>query len=128
MHRFRLVLVSLFALFFFIAPAFAQNVDEVPLGVRLQEYQVIEQRLTELFKQKEYDKAIEACHRQMQLAPDAPEPHYNVACALARQDQKDQAILELGEAIKLGYADVAHMRTDDDLAILGAIFRRSTTC
>ncbi|HWE01170.1 MAG TPA: hypothetical protein VG326_02080 [Tepidisphaeraceae bacterium] len=120
MRRLRFVLLALVVLIFSVVPARAQtaDADEAPLGKRLQEYQLLEQRLTELFKQKEYDKAAEACHRQMQLVPESPEPHYNLACALARQEQKDAALLELSEAVRLGFTDSAHMREDDDLAAL----------
>jgi len=120
MRRFRSLLLALLALSFSVAPAFAQAAegDPVPLGRRLQEYGALEQRLTDLFKQKEYEKAGELCRKQMVLVPESPEPHYNLACALTRQDQKDAAILELGEAVKLGFTDAAHMREDDDLAAL----------
>ena len=70
------------------------------------------------FQAKDYDKAIQLCQKQLELLPARPEPHYNIACALARQGKKDEALAVLAKAIEGGYADAAHMRQDDDLESL----------
>ena len=110
--------VALCALILGAPTLHADDPPELPLGKRLEEYGKLEQELQTLFKEKEYDKAADVCRKQMLLVPESGEPHYNLACALARLGHKDQALFELGEAVERGFTDAAHMRADDDLATL----------
>lgn len=119
MRRFRVLLFSL-SLLLIVPPAFAQTADgaDTPEDPKLREFIRLDQELVEVFKQKHYDQAIELCHRQLKLVPTSSEPHYNIACALARLGEKDKALDQLKQAIDLGFVDVGHIRQDDDLATL----------
>ena len=79
------------------------------LAKRLEAYGRLQQQLVPLFTQKDYEKASEICRKQMQLVPESAEPHYNLACAMSRLGKKDEALLELGQAVELGFNDLAHM-------------------
>jgi len=85
---------------------------------KAQQYLKMAAEVHAAFEAKEYDKAIELCHKQLELAPNLPDPHYNIACALARQGKKDEAFAELTKGIEAGYSDAAHMRQDADLETL----------
>src|SRR5436190_673454 len=70
------------------------------------------------FANKDYKAAVTACQELIKLQPDSNEAHYNLACALARNDDKDGALTSLAKSIELGYSDADHMGEDDDLASL----------
>jgi Flp pilus assembly protein TadD len=52
------------------------------------------------------------------LVPENPTVHYNLACSLALVGGKAEALDALERAVRLGYADGAHMARDRDLAVL----------
>ena len=54
--------------------------------------------------------------RAIELAPTPPVYHYNLACVLARLGQGAEAIAELKQAVRLGYANRGGMRSDPDLS------------
>lgn len=56
-----------------------------------------------------YDK------RLVQLRPNDPLAHYNLACSFALLKRRDQAIKTLRQAVELGYRDFRYMREDRDL-------------
>jgi dienelactone hydrolase len=91
---------------------------ELPLGKRLEEFAKLQQQLIPRFAAKDWEKIAEICRKQMTLVPESPEPHYNLACTAARLGHKDEALLELGLAVELGFTDATHMREDDDLTTL----------
>ncbi len=62
----------------------------------------------------------EACRAGRALLPDDPTFAYNLACALALQGLRDDALETLREAVTLGFRDVDHIRRDPDLATLRA--------
>ena len=72
------------------APARAAE-PEVPLAKRIEEYGKLQQELIAAFGAKDYDKVAEICRKQMKLVPQSPEPHYNLACALAQTGHQDDA-------------------------------------
>src|SRR5262245_6924968 len=47
--------------------------------------------------------AQKLCEESIKLAPQYPGAHYNLACALARQDKKDEAFASLNKAITCGF-------------------------
>ncbi len=49
------------------------------------------------------------------LQPRDPTVHYNLACSYALLGRKEEAFAELRKAIRLGYSDPGHMRSDPDL-------------
>ncbi len=53
--------------------------------------------------------------RLVELRPDDPLAHYNLACSYALLKRPDQAIRTLRRAIELGYRDFRYIREDRDL-------------
>lgn len=78
----------------------------------------MEQELGKLFAAKEYDKAAEKCRQQIALVPTYAGGYYNLACALARLGENDEALAALAKCVDLGYVDFDHMSKDDDLESL----------
>ncbi|MFM8273578.1 MAG: TPR end-of-group domain-containing protein [Gemmata sp.] len=57
-----------------------------------------------------------AVDRQLvQVCPEDPTAHYNLACRYALLKQRDNAITTLRKAVELGYRDFEFMRDDHDL-------------
>lgn len=112
--------VAVVGMSLFLTPCFAQTPEPPgkPDDSTMQEFIQLERRLTELFGQKEYEKAADLCRKQMELMPKSDEPHYNLACAYSRLGQKEEALKELAAAVKLGFIDAAHLKEDEDLASL----------
>jgi predicted esterase len=52
------------------------------------------------------------------MAPSAPDPHYNLACALARQGKPEAAMTELRAAAARGWTHSRHTLNDGDLKSL----------
>jgi len=71
-----------------------------------------------LFAERAYEKAEELCRRLVYLTPDQPGPHYNLACALARQGKTQEALAALEMAVLKGFGDPDHVLADEDLASL----------
>jgi predicted esterase len=92
----------------------AGEVDQETAGKFVQ----LERELAQAFQDKKYEAAAEKCRAQIELLPNRSDPHYNLACSLARQGKKDEAFASLTKAAEFGYADAAHMQEDDDLATL----------
>jgi hypothetical protein len=65
-----------------------------------------------------YPAAAEAALRLINLVPDRPAGHYNLACAMARMQRSDEAIDALKHAVERGWRDALHLRIDPDLAVL----------
>jgi len=53
--------------------------------------------------------------RLVQLRPNDPLVHYNLACSLALLKRNDLALKTLRRAVELGYRDFRYMREDRDL-------------
>ena len=53
--------------------------------------------------------------RLVQLRPNDPLAHYNLACSYALLKRPDHAIKTLRRAVELGYRDFRYMREDRDL-------------
>src|SRR3984893_11687772 len=53
--------------------------------------------------------------RLVQLRPNDPLAHYNLACSYALLKRPEQAIKTLRRAVELGYRDFRYMREDHDL-------------
>lgn len=56
-----------------------------------------------------------ACRRGIELVPDDPVWHYNLACSLARKGEKGPALDALEKAVALGWRDAEAVSTDADL-------------
>ncbi len=62
-----------------------------------------------------YEKGLAVDKKLVNLQPDNPVFHYNLACSLSLLERIDEAIKALGNALKLGYRDFGHMNKDTDL-------------
>ena len=65
-----------------------------------------------------HDRAVEVDRRLVACLPDDCLARYNLGCSLAVAGHADDALECLEAAIRLGYRDIDHMRTDPDLASL----------
>jgi tetratricopeptide (TPR) repeat protein len=65
-----------------------------------------------------FEEGLAADERLLALAPDNSTAHYNHACSLALLERKDEAFEALERALALGYDDLEHLRSDEDLASL----------
>jgi tetratricopeptide (TPR) repeat protein len=68
----------------------------------------------------EHRKGLEIDQRLVQLRPERPVAHYNLACSLSLTGQPDEALAELAMAVRLGYRDLEHMERDSDLRAVRA--------
>lgn len=66
----------------------------------------------------EHARALAADARVVELAPEDPTAHYNLACSLALSGREEEACAGLERAIELGWSDAEHMEGDEDLASL----------
>ncbi|MDD5556694.1 MAG: hypothetical protein PHN82_05520 [bacterium] len=62
-----------------------------------------------------YREGLEIDRRITALRPEDPVAHYNLACSLSLLRRKREALGSLRRSIELGYRDLAHLTTDDDL-------------
>ncbi len=71
-----------------------------------------------LMGRKDYKRAEVYLKRARLFAPKNNSLAYNLACALARNGKKDEAVKQLAESVKLGFKKFEHMRNDSDLDTL----------
>ena len=62
-----------------------------------------------------YAQGLQIDKRLVQLRPNDPLAHYNLACSYALLKRPDQAMKTLRRAVELGYRDFRYMREDRDL-------------
>jgi tetratricopeptide (TPR) repeat protein len=62
-----------------------------------------------------YADGLQIDRRLVQLRPNDPLAHYNLACSYALLKRPDQALKTLRRAVELGYRDFRYMREDRDL-------------
>jgi tetratricopeptide (TPR) repeat protein len=62
-----------------------------------------------------YAQGLQIDKRLIQLRPNDPLAHYNLACSYALLKRPDQALKTLRRAVELGYRDFRYMREDRDL-------------
>jgi len=65
-----------------------------------------------------YCEGLEIDRRLTALRPRDPVAHYNLACSYSLIHNKKEALASLRKSVALGYCDVAHIATDQDLAWL----------
>jgi Flp pilus assembly protein TadD len=63
-------------------------------------------------------EGLAADRRLVELRPDEPVAHYNLACSLALFGDADAALDRLRLALEMGFRDVAFIRKDRDFASL----------
>jgi len=66
-------------------------------------------------RQGDHEKGLAVDRRLVELRPDDPIVHYNLACSLSLVTELDGALAELEKAIERGYCDYAYMIEDADL-------------
>jgi tetratricopeptide (TPR) repeat protein len=62
-----------------------------------------------------YAQGLQIDKRLVQLRPNDPLAHYNLACSYALLKRPDQALKTLRRAVELGYRDFRYMNEDRDL-------------
>src|SRR5437588_10266900 len=62
-----------------------------------------------------YAQGLQIDKRLVQLRPNDPLAHYNLACSYALLKRGEQALKILRRAVELGYRDFRYMREDHDL-------------
>jgi tetratricopeptide (TPR) repeat protein len=62
-----------------------------------------------------YAEGLQVDKRLVQLKPNDPLAHYNLACSYALLKQPELALKMLRRAVELGYRDFRYMREDRDL-------------
>ncbi|MEO1979459.1 MAG: hypothetical protein ABGZ24_02965 [Fuerstiella sp.] len=78
----------------------------------------IRREVTALFRQKQFAAAELRCAALVQLVPEDPTGHYNLACALARQDRPDAAMTSLRTSVAKGLRSPRHLNEDSDFESL----------
>jgi len=91
------------------------------IAARLPEDLDVLQALAELYtKTGQYDKGLSIDIQLGQLLSNDDLVWYNLGCSYALTHQLDEAFEALAKSIDLGYGDYDWMKTDPDLANLGA--------
>ncbi|MEO2018366.1 MAG: hypothetical protein ABGZ53_28785, partial [Fuerstiella sp.] len=78
----------------------------------------IRHEITALFRQKRFAAAEKRCAVLVQLVPEDPTGHYNLACAQAMQDHLDAAMASLRRSVDKGLRSPQHLNEDSDLQSL----------
>lgn len=70
------------------------------------------------FKDFEYDRAIEAFKRALEMNPRDVASHFNVAAAYSAEENAERSFYHLDRAVALGFTDYDRIRTHDAFAYL----------
>lgn len=62
-----------------------------------------------------FEQGLAVDQRLVEIRPNDPTVHYNLACSLALVGDAGASIAALERAVTLGYDDVAHLLADEDL-------------
>ncbi|GAA4310708.1 TPR end-of-group domain-containing protein [Nibribacter koreensis] len=76
---------------------------------------------TEEYNKKNYTQAIDQYQQAIKATPQGAHvrsTYYNIACCYALLGQKEPALKALQQAVKAGYKNVSHLKTDTDLDLL----------
>jgi tetratricopeptide (TPR) repeat protein len=74
-------------------------------------------RLSEIYSiWEEYDKALDAMKKLIEVQPDIANVYYNIACIYARQNMTKESIGWLNQAIDRGFKNWDQIKEDPDLA------------
>ncbi len=69
----------------------------------------------DLTKLGRYEDSLKIDQKLVQLLPNDPTIHYNLACSYSLIYNYSQSVKELEKAIDLGFSDFKHLRRDPDL-------------
>ncbi|MEL6275986.1 MAG: NINE protein [Bacteroidota bacterium] len=70
------------------------------------------------FKDYDYEAAIEALEKSIELNPRDIATHWNLACAYSLTEDVDKALYHIDRAVALGFSDFDRIRTHDALAYI----------
>ena len=63
-----------------------------------------------------FEQGLEVDRRLVEVHPEDPTTHYNLACSLALLGHTEPCLDALDRAVALGYEDLEHLLADEDLA------------
>ena len=75
----------------------------------------LRQQFIVALREGDTETMIETCRKGVQLLPDDPTWHYNLACSLAYQRKPKESLDELETAIDLGFRNPEQIANDSDL-------------
>ena len=75
----------------------------------------LRQQFIVAFREGDTETMIETCRKGVELLPDDPTWHYNLACSLAYQRKPNESLDELELAIDLGFRNPEQIANDSDL-------------
>lgn len=81
-------------------------------------YQRLQLGIAQAFRLGNIEGARQMLEKALQLSPEDPGDHYNLACALARLGENEAALVALEKAVEWGFHDADHLLADNDLASL----------
>ena len=99
------------------------NVFEMPLV--FPKHAQLLQQMKQAIRTGKIDAMESICRSGVELMPQDPTWHYNLACALAYRASKDEALQALEQAIDLGFRDDVAIAADTDLKQLRSLPRFS---
>jgi TM2 domain-containing membrane protein YozV len=73
------------------------------------------------FRQRHYDAAADDFEDALEIVPDSPSLHFNLACTYALLREAALAFHHLEEAVKYGFTPIEKIHTHDALAYLRAL-------
>jgi tetratricopeptide (TPR) repeat protein len=76
---------------------------------------VLRRQAENLSRAGRYPELLDLDRRLVEVRPQDPVIHYNLACTLSRMGDLTASIASLRSAIRLGYDDLGHIETDPDL-------------
>jgi Flp pilus assembly protein TadD len=97
---------------------FQISVYEDHLSTRPDDADVLEALGHVLTKSGRHREGLAADRKLVELRPDEPVAHYNLACSLALVGDHDAALERLRVALTMGFRDLPFIRKDRDLASL----------
>jgi tetratricopeptide (TPR) repeat protein len=103
----RLIVLSVLALLITAAPAMAQRDRSWPREQQRAIYRA--------FDRGDYERAASLIESYLEHRPNDAGMLYNLACAYAQLDRKDDAASALLKSVRAGYRDFEHMKRDPDL-------------
>lgn len=116
------VYTALLSGLFFVGQAQGEEEPAVPNVLDLPAIQaaqaVQQQAAVQLLTQGKLAEAEKLLRQAIERVPHDPQAHYNLACALSRQEKKDEAFASLNQAIELGFRDRKHIEADGDFKAL----------
>lgn len=86
-------------------------------------FEALVELATVLTRLGRFQEGLEADQRLVELAPEDPTVHYNLACSLALLGRVEASFAALERAIELGYEDGDQLAHDADLENLRALPR-----